>query len=134
MGGLVARATTTTPRIVSTYAAAAAPIKRGSGVDRQRLPARPVGLERADVGVVAQRDADVVEPLEQAPAGVVVDVEGVVDGVLALAGAHRARLEVDGDRSPRVGLEQVPQPLDDLLVDLGREQPGLAGVAAEDVG
>ena len=32
-----------------------------------------------------------------------------------------------------LALEEVPEPLHDLLVDLRREQPGLAGVAAEDV-
>ena len=32
-----------------------------------------------------------------------------------------------------MGLDVVPQLLDDLLVDHGDQQPGLAGVAAEDV-
>ena len=43
------------------------------------------------------------------------------------------RLEVDGDGGAGLVVEVVPEPLHDLLVDLRREQPGLAGVAAEDV-
>src|ERR1044071_6031174 len=91
----------------------------GSGVLRDRLPARPLGLERRDVGLVPEGDPDVVEALQQPPAGVVVDVEGVLDRVDALARPDGPRLEVDGDRATGVVVEEVPELLDDLLVDLG---------------
>src|SRR3954447_17999811 len=45
--------------------------------DGAGLPARPRRLVRRDLVVVTERDADVVETLEQPPPGVVVDVEGV---------------------------------------------------------
>jgi len=45
---------------------------------------RPRAFEGRDVGLMGQRDPDVVEPFEQAPTGVVVDVERVLDRVLAL--------------------------------------------------
>ena len=82
---------------------------------------------------MGKRQRDVVETLEQAPPRVVVDVEGVLDGVGTRARADRPSDQVDVDRGARLGLEQVPQPQHDLVVDLRGEQSGLAGVAAEDV-
>src|SRR5690242_12602119 len=79
-------------------------------VDGDRLPGRSGRLVARDVLLVAQRDADVVETLQQPPTRVVVDVEGVLDAVVALTGTDRAGLEIDGDGGAGVCLEQVPEP------------------------
>src|SRR4029078_3289877 len=98
-----------------------------------RLPGRPRPLVRRDLGVVGQSERDVVQTLEESPSRVVVDVEGVLDRVRAITRADRAGMEIDADRRPRLGLEQVPQSLHDLVVDLCSQQAGVAGVAPEDV-
>jgi hypothetical protein len=79
---------------------------------------------------VGERDADVVEPLEQPPAGVVVDLERRRQS----PGLDAARLEVDDDLRGRLALDELPELLDDVLGDLRSDQACLAGVAAEDVG
>src|SRR5512139_2701636 len=68
------------------------------------LPARTAPLIGGDVTFVPQGEADVVEALEEAPAGVVVDLEARHD----VAGGDGARHEVDGDRGAGVVLEQLP--------------------------
>src|SRR5688500_8175893 len=60
------------------------------GSERRRLDRRSGVLVRVDVVGVREGDRDVVEALEQAPAGVVVDREGVLDRVGSLTRLHRA--------------------------------------------
>ena len=52
---------------------------------------------------MAEGDADVVEPLEEPPARVVVDVEGVLDGVLAWIDCEVDRVLDGGDHHIVVG-------------------------------
>ena len=81
------------------------------------LQRRTTLLVGGDLVLVRQRDADVVEALEQPPARVVVDVEGVRRASDPRRPTVRSRRStVTGGR--RVGLERGPKPLDDLLVDL----------------
>src|SRR4051812_26895265 len=85
--------------------------RRTPGVsERGGQPGRPGGLERADVLGMPQRQADVVQPLQQPPAGVVVDLERRGD----LTGPDLAVLQVDGDLRRRVALDGVLQCLDGL--------------------
>src|SRR5690349_13631568 len=80
-------------------------------------------LERADRLVLAQRQRDVVEPLEQALARVVVELEWETAG--------RARLQVD--RELLAGARTRHQLLHLLLRELHRKQADLERVLAEDV-
>src|SRR5687767_7611304 len=56
------------------------------GSDGRGLEREPLALVGVDVVGVRQRDGDVVQALEQTPAGVVVDRERVLDRVDALPG------------------------------------------------
>src|ERR1700760_3141039 len=78
------------------------------------FPSRAGRFEGVDVVPVGQRDADVVESLEQSPARVVVDLEGRRQGV----GLDGAPPEVDDDLGRRVVLDDLPELLDDVLGDL----------------
>src|SRR5690625_2946687 len=100
------------------------------GRERLGQPGRPSSLEGGDVGLVAQGQADVVQALHQAPAGVVVEVEA--EG--RLARVDLALDQVDGDLGAGVLLQDLPDLLDVVLGQLGGHQALLAGVAAEDVG
>ena len=97
---------------------------------RGRQPARPGGLEGVDRVGVSQRQADVVEPLQQPPADVVVHLERHRQ----IRGLHRLLGQVDGDLGARLVLQQLPEQLDVGLRDLRGQQPALGRVAAEDVG
>src|SRR5512133_3631350 len=97
--------------------------------ERGGFPGRAFRFVRRDIGLVGQGQGDVVEAFEETPARVVVDVEGGLDRVRAGPGPNRACGEVDGDRRAGLSLEQVPQPLHDLVVDLRGEQARFAGVA-----
>src|SRR6188472_1749320 len=70
-------------------------IRNLRSVDGRWFPRRTSGLVGLDVVLMTQGDADVVEPFEQPPPGVVVDVEGVLDRLDTVTRAHRPRLEVD---------------------------------------
>src|SRR5450830_262206 len=93
-------------------------------------PRCPVGLELGDLVGVLQGQADVVEALHQAPAGVVVHLQRHDD----VDAAHLLGRQVDGHLGARRRLEDLPDQLDVLLGELGGQEPLLAGVAAEDVG
>src|SRR5690606_18299882 len=79
--------------------------------ERGGLPSEALGLGGGDVVLVAQRDADVVEAVEQPPPDVVVDLELHRDG---LTGGEAVLLEVDGDLGTRLALEVLPE-RDDVL-------------------
>ena len=101
-----------------------------SGGTRHRFVVRAARLEISDKILVSQGQADVVEALEQPPAGVVVDLEGGHD----LSGVDRPGDEVDRDLGTGVVLEVLPDQLDVVLRDDRGEQSLLAAVSAEDVG
>jgi hypothetical protein len=98
--------------------------RQGGGQER-----RPARLVRVDVVGVGERQPDVVEPVEQPPAGEVVQLEAD----RRPAEAKLPGLQVDGQLGRRVLLGARPQLLDDVLGHDDREQPGLERVAAEDV-
>src|SRR4051794_64252 len=104
---------------------------RSAGGDgrAERWAARLVGGDRV---VVLQREGDVVETVEEAVLGEV--VEGELDVDAERGRRNAAVLDVDDDLDVRVLVDGVPQPLDDVLGDRGDEQPGLGGVVPEDVG
>src|SRR3954453_13121304 len=79
---------------------------------------------------MTQRQTDVVQTLQQAPTRVLVDLEAGDD----VLGGDAAGLEIDGDLSAGLVLQELPQQLDITLIRLRGEEPLLAGVAAEDVG
>src|SRR4051812_48661953 len=84
---------------------------RVSGRRGDRLVARPSRLEIRDEIFVSQGEPDVVEALQEAPAGVVVDLEGGDD----LAGPDRPADQVDGDLRAGVVLQVLPDQLDVVL-------------------
>src|SRR5699024_2433846 len=106
-------------------------LRAAGSADRQRprLVARTRSLELLDRVRVLEREADVVQPLEQTPARVVVDLEGHRERVRR----HGACDEVDGDVGARVILQHLPDELDVRLLDLRGEQAALARVPPEDV-
>src|SRR4051794_28269053 len=94
-----------------------------------RLPGGALRLVGLDVVEVPLGEADVVQALEQPPAGVVLDLEGEGDRAVAdLLG-----LEVDRHLERRVLLDGLPERLDVLLRQDDCEQPRLGRVVAEDV-
>ena len=64
-----------------------------------------------------QRQADVVQALDQPPPGVVVDLEVATE----LFGSDLPLDEVDGDRRSGMLLDEIPQLFDDLLIGNFRE-------------
>src|SRR5215207_10872505 len=93
----------------------------------RRPPARTRALVCRDEPLVPEGEADVVQTLQQAPAGVVVDLERGDD----ITGGHGAGDEVHRDRGARVVLEELPQQLHVVLTALGGEKPLLPAVSAE---
>jgi hypothetical protein len=83
---------------------------------------------------VAQGEADVVEPFEQTPTGVVIDGERHHSSAIRRGVPDLARLQVHRHSRAGVRLDGVPQALHVGLGHLGGEQTTLSGVAAEDVG
>jgi hypothetical protein len=79
-------------------------------------------LELIDLINMPQRQPDVVQAFHQPPPGVVVNLEF---GVKSIGGDLPAD-EVDGDGCGGVLLDEVPELLDDLLIDDSDQQPGLA--------
>src|SRR5699024_1201870 len=77
------------------------------GGERLRAPVGARLLEGGDALLLLQREPDVVEALHEAPARVVVDLEGDGD----VAGGRGARLEVDGDGRAGLRLEDLEQHL-----------------------
>src|SRR3954452_15412746 len=93
------------------------------------LPGGALRLVGVDVLEVPLGEADVVQALEQPPAGVVLDLEGEGDRAVAdLLG-----LEVDRHLQRRVPLDGLPERLDVLLRQDDGEQAGLRRVVAENV-
>src|SRR3954471_24372773 len=93
------------------------------------LPGGALRLVGLDVVEVPLGEADVVQALEQPPAGVVLDLERKGDRAVAdLLG-----LEVDRHLQRRVLLDGLPERLDVLLRQDDGEQAGLSRVVAEDV-
>src|SRR5262249_51483201 len=84
-------------------------------------------LEGGDVIGVAEGQADVVEALHQAPAGVAVDLEGRLEA--GRSGPDDAVVQVHDDLGGRPGLDGVLQGGDRSLGQDHREQAGLGGVA-----
>src|SRR4051812_30254035 len=74
-------------------------------LDRGGTPGGSCALELVDVGATTQRQTDVVEPLEQPPAGVVVEVESGLDIGCTDPAVHH----IDRDDSGRISLHQVLQ-------------------------
>ncbi len=94
------------------------------------LYAGRVLLESLDVLLVPQRQPDVVQALQQPPAGVVVDLERRHDVAAVTVLDRRSTVtSVPGAFSSTFQMQ-----LDVVLGDLGGQQSLLAGVAAEDVG
>ena len=103
---------------------------RDRSADGSRKVRRPTGFVPFDFFYMPQRQTDVVEPVKQAPPSVVVDLERRPE----VSAAQLAGFQVDGDLRRWLCLDDRPQPVDDVLRDPSRQQSGLAGVAAEDVG
>ena len=95
-----------------------------------RLPARTSRLESFDFGEFSQRKAYIVESFEQSPGGVIVNRERHH----RRSGGDIPILKVHSDFQPRILLDELPQQFDIILGDFGRQQSGLARIAAEDVG
>lgn len=104
--------------------------KRCSDRNCTGLMGRSCRLVGRDVGFVLKGEADVVESVQQTPAGVLVELEVRVDP----GGQDLALLQVDRDLGGRVGLGQLPEGVHRLLRQDDGEQAVLQRVAAEDVG
>ena len=102
---------------------------RSTSREGDRLVRRAGGLVGGDLLGVAQGEVDVVEPLEQPPAGVVVDRERDRE----VLGGDRLRLQVDGQLEAGALLDLLPQQLDVGLLDGRGQQARLRAVALEDV-
>src|SRR3954454_14413179 len=92
----------------------------------------PTGTARfvfGDPRLVAQGQGDVIQPFEQTPASVVVDLERDLD----LTDRRSLGNQIDRRRYSRLRLDGVPQALGVLLGDDAREQALLARVSPEDV-
>src|SRR3712207_448660 len=92
-------------------------------------PGFPAGFEFCDALLVAQSEADVVEPLDQPPTSVIVDAERNRQ----VAERGDTLDEIDGDADPGLSLDGRPQSLRVVLGDLPGKQALLPGVAPEDV-
>src|SRR6478736_1957060 len=79
-----------------------------------------------DSRLVAQGEGDVVQPFEQTPASVVVDVERHLD----LTDGRSLGNQINRRRYSRLGLDRLPQPLGVLLRDDAGEKALLARVPA----
>src|SRR5690606_20981014 len=66
-----------------------------SGRKGGRLPGRAGPFVGRDLLVMAKGDRDVVETLQKPPAGVVVDLETLGNGVLAVPRQHQAAFQID---------------------------------------
>ncbi len=80
--------------------------------------AQPLVSQKKKIGV-PQRQRDVVQALEQAPARVVVNLERHRE----VRGLHGLRAKVDGHLGARLVLQQLPQQLDVRLGDLAASSP-----------
>src|SRR6185295_17348647 len=78
------------------------------------------GLERADLVRVAQREADLVEPVQQAVLAERVDVEAEV--LRAVGGGHGLPVEVDDQLEARERGRVVEQRVDLVLAQHDRQQ------------
>ena len=99
----------------------------------RRAARRATGLE-ADRVLVPQRQADVVQALDQLPAGVVADLERLHQALGETAAddatSHRSRSTVTSAGAPP---RRVLDERHDLLRQHDGQQPRLGGVVAEDV-
>src|SRR5438105_8846595 len=103
-----------------------------SGSCRRRKPGRAGRLVGGDLVLVAEGEADVVEALEQAPSGEVVEGEAGFD--VGRFGREGPALDVDHHEQVGVVDEGVEQGPPHLGFDLYGQEPGLGAVGAEDVG
>ena len=78
-------------------------------------------LERRDLLFVLERQADIVQTLHQAPAGVIINLKRGNDR----AAGYRAGFEVDRNLGSRVILDFLPNQLDVALCDLCGNKPCL---------
>src|SRR5689334_5212215 len=88
-------------------------------------------LEGADLVRVAQREADLVETVQQAVLAEIVDVEA--EFLRAVAGRYRLRLEID-DQTESGESRVVEQPVDLVLAQHHGQQAVLEAIGEEDVG
>ena len=95
-----------------------------------RFPARTSRLESFKLREFPQRKAYIVESFEQSPCGVIVNRERHH----RRSGGDVPILKVHSDFQPRILLDELPKQFDIVLGDFGRQQSGLARIAAEDVG
>src|ERR1035441_5859567 len=103
----------------------------GGGLGGEGEPGGAGALEGRDGVDVAEGQADVVVAFHEAPAGVVVDVEGRLEA--GRFGQHEAVVQVDDDLGGRVGLDGVLQGGHRGLGQRDRQQAGLGRVRAEDI-
>src|SRR4051794_14999102 len=92
-------------------------------IQRNRAWTLPRGLAGGDLAGLLEREIDVVQPVQQPVAAVLVELEGTRAG----GEAPLAVLEVD------LGLPRVHQRLVRLLCERGRQQADLRAVREEDV-
>src|ERR1700761_2573487 len=87
-------------------------------------------LEAGDIGLVAQRQAHLVDALQQALLAERVDLE-TID--LPVGAGHGLRGKVDRDRRTRRGMQERPQPRRPLGRQTDRHDAVLEAVVEEDV-
>src|ERR687892_2520283 len=96
----------------------------------RRQASGPRGLVACDVRLPTEREADVVQTLDESPPSVGVDRERI------LAGGRRdsERRQVDGDLARRITPGEIHQPLNGRRGELPSEEPDLPAIVAEDIG
>src|SRR5690349_9044088 len=97
-----------------------------------RLFGETLGLERADLVGVPQRQADLVQPVEQAMLAEWLDIEG--ERMRAVGGCDRLPLEIDGQRKAGRGEAGMEQAVHVALGEHDRQQAVLEAIVEEDVG
>ena len=89
-----------------------------------------LGFIRVDIAFVLECQADVIQPLHEAVAREVVDVERQCEVITV----DRPSFEVHGDFDPRLVFDALEQQIDVALFKLGYDKAVLSCVSAEDVG
>src|SRR5690606_31986068 len=93
-------------------------------------PRLATGLELRDLVLMAQGEPDVIEPFEEPPPSVIVDLERGRE----VADRGGSRHEVDRHLDAGVRVDLGPDALEHVLRDDARDEALLARVAPEDVG
>src|SRR5690554_432796 len=101
------------------------------GAEQPGLAGTMTGLEGLDGVRVLQRQADVVQAVEQAVLAEGIHLEAVLHAVRT---GHGLRLEVDGQLIALVGLGLLEQGVDFFFFQHDRQQAVLEAVVVEDVG